>query len=83
MWKLRRLHYNPLIFATGAVATAQQSSSAIKQPLPFNAMPGPKPIPVMGNALQLKQNVHRLRTYYEECFKKYGDIFRVKALGKN
>ncbi len=51
-------------------------------PLPFQSMPGPKPLPIVGNSLELKRNLARLRMYFQESFKEYGDIFRVKTVGR-
>ena len=52
-----------------------------KAPLPFSAMPGPKPLPLLGNSLELKKNLENLRLYYREGFNKFGDIYRIKGIG--
>ena len=49
---------------------------------PFNAIPGPVQVPLLGNSLELRRNIERLRLYIHECFDKYGDIFKLKSIGK-
>lgn len=39
-------------------------------------IPGPKPLPILGNALLMHKNLRRLRLFYEECFNEYGEVFR-------
>lgn len=48
---------------------------------PFSAIPGPRPLPVIRNALQFKKNVKKLHIYLDECFDKYGEIFKLEAPG--
>ena len=49
---------------------------------PFNAIPGPKPLPVIRNLLEFKRNSGRLFVYLEECHKKYGSLFKLEAPGQ-
>ena len=44
---------------------------------PYNAIPGPKGWPVFGNAIEMRHNVHHMRKYLCEGFKKYGDILHA------
>ena len=55
-----------------------QASEAVK---PFDAMPGPKPLPVLGNLLEIKKNTKRLRYYLHEGLQKYGGIARLRLPG--
>ena len=52
-----------------------------KPPLPFSAMPGPKPLPLLGNSLELNKNLENLRLYFQEGFNKFGDIYKIKGTG--
>ena len=46
---------------------------------PFRAIPGPKPLPVLRNLLELKRNLRRMMDlYYEECYKKYGKSIQAR-----
>ena len=57
-----------------------QSSSETK---PFSSLPGPTPLPLLGNTRELMANSNRfLGSYMDESFKKYGDIFKVSAVGE-
>ena len=49
---------------------------------PFSAIPGPKPLPLLRNLLQFKKNSSRLNPYLEECYNKYGEIFKLEAPGQ-
>ena len=49
---------------------------------PFSAIPGPKPLPLLRNLLQFKRNSSRLNPYLEECYNKYGEIFKLEAPGQ-
>ena len=55
-----------------------EQSSEIK---PFSAIPGPKPLPVIGNLLDIKRNLPSMRLYVERCIKEYGGIFKLKYPG--
>ena len=48
---------------------------------PFSAIPGPKPLPVLRNMLDLKNNSKTLNHYFEWCSKEYGDIFKLEVPG--
>lgn len=48
---------------------------------PFSAMPGPKPLPVVGNMRDMYNNSSTFHLYLDKCFKEYGDIFKLKIFG--
>lgn len=60
-----------------------RSSSAAEDGVkPFSAIPGPKPLPFVGNTIAMAVNSNRYTAFHEECFKEYGDIFKLKLLSK-
>ena len=50
---------------------------------PFGAIPSPSPLPLLGNMREANFNRHRFNLYLDECFKKYGEIFKLKFLGSS
>jgi len=50
-------------------------------PKPFDAIPGPKPLPFIGNSREMKNNLGRFSLYLHDGFEKYGDIYRLKGMG--
>ena len=50
---------------------------------PFSAVPGPKPLPIIGNMIVMRKNRYRNRLYFEECFMKYGEIVKISIIGKH
>ena len=64
---------------TVPAAEDQPHGSRLK---PFSAMPGPRPLPVIGNTREMLVNRNTLHLYLEQCFEKYGDIFKLKQFGK-
>ncbi len=58
-----------------------QSNAAKNSPKPFGAIPGPKPLPIAGNIFDMRNNSKRLRLFFDECFGKYGEIFKLKVFG--
>ena len=47
---------------------------------PFSAIPGPKGLPILGNVRELGANFNKLHLYLYQCFKEYGEIFKLKLL---
>ena len=66
--------------STTTAAASQQNELEVEVK-PFSSIPGPKPLPVVGNLFELSRNINGLQDYYGDCFKKYGDIFKYHALG--
>ena len=63
------------------IISARFSSRDAEVAKPFDAMPGHKPLPFIGNSWELKNNLSRINYYYQESFEKYGDIYRLKTMG--
>ena len=57
------------------------SSHGDTPPKPYSAIPGPKPWPILGNALEMNAKRYHWKEYLLEGFKKYGDIFKLNAFG--
>ena len=69
----------PSPIATRSIAASvSQSNERIK---PFCDIPGPKPLPILRNLLDFKNNVDRLIYFLEECYEKYGEIFKLEVPG--
>ena len=66
---------------SSAEAVARNSRELEGDVKPFSAIPGPKPVPVLRNLLELKRNLLRMDLYLEECYKKYGKIFKLETPG--
>ena len=49
---------------------------------PFSAIPGPKPSPVVRNLLEFRRNSKRINKFLEECYRKYGEVFKLETPGK-
>ena len=49
---------------------------------PFSAIPGPKPLPVLGNLLEFRKNSTRMSQFLGECYEKYGEIFKLEMPGR-
>ena len=67
---------------TSTAAATQEAQRVTEQNLkPFNAIPGPKPLPVLRNMLDFRRNSSRLTSFWRECYEKYGEIFKMEAPG--
>ena len=64
--------------STATVSDSREPNLDVK---PFSAIPGPKPLPVLRNLLELKRNMTKFHLYFDECHKKYGEIFKLEAPG--
>ena len=65
---------------TVPAAEDQPHGSRLK---PFSAMPGPRPLPVIGNTREMSKNSDDFCKYLDQGFKKYGDIFKLHLFGKS
>ena len=68
------------VLAAAASPPAIRVSKEIK---PFSEIPGPKPLPILHNLLDFKSNSSRLIDFLEECYYKYGEIFKLEVPGIN
>ncbi len=61
-----------------------QSGAVLKEDSlkPFSAVPGPRPLPILGNTIEMRKNQERSYLYHEECFLHYGEIFKLRTMGK-
>ena len=67
---------------TAAASPAQENATpATSSPKPFSAIPGPKPLPLLGNLRDLIPNRGKGFLYFHECFEKYGKIFKYSIMG--
>lgn len=48
----------------------------------FSSIPGPKPLPVVGNIPTLYASRTKEPLFFDKCFKEYGDIFKLNLFGK-
>ena len=79
----RNLRITPVkLYSSSALAIHGDSELVKTTVKPFSAIPGPKPLPLLRNALEFKKNLQRLHVYFEECHEKYGEIFKLEAPGR-
>ena len=64
-----------------AVASSKSREQLDGDIKPFSAIPGPKPLPVLRNLLELRKNLPRMHLYLEEYYEKYGKIFKLETPG--
>ena len=48
---------------------------------PFDAMPGSKPLPFIGNSWEVNNNLKMTQLLLLRCFENYGDVYRLKGMG--
>ena len=79
----RNLRITPVkLYSSSALAIHGDCELVKTTVKPFSAIPGPKPLPLLRNALEFKKNLQRLHVYFEECHEKYGGIFKLEAPGR-
>ena len=73
------------VLSRSASASAQPEAAASSDDTlkPFSAIPGPKPLPVIGNLLDFSRNSKRLNEFFGECYQKYGQVYKLEAPGMN
>ena len=57
--------------------------AASSSPKPFSAIPGPTPSPLIRNLLDFRRNSKRINQFLGECYKEYGEIFKLEAPGES
>ncbi len=85
-YSMRRLPTTRL--AVRSVTTSshskQQAATRTQQAKPFNSIPGPKPLPLLGNFLDIarsrKSGVPMVE-FYDKGLKKYGEIMKITIPG--
>ena len=60
----------------------EYESPSMERTKPVSEIPGPKPLPILRNLLDFKNNVDRLIYFLEECHDKYGEIFKLEVPGQ-
>ena len=67
------------LYSSSALAVNEDREIVETTVKPFGAIPGPKPLPLLRNALEY--DVPKLHVYFEELHKKYGEIFKLEVPG--
>ena len=67
--------------AAASSPTQGNAAPATSSPKPFSAIPGPKPLPLLGNLRDFIPQEGRFFVYFHECFEKYGEIFKYSIMG--
>ena len=50
---------------------------------PFSEIPGPKPLPLLGNYLDIKKNATNTQEFFLDLCKEYGEMVKLTAFGVN
>ncbi|EFC44891.1 predicted protein [Naegleria gruberi] len=50
---------------------------------PFGEIPGPKPLPILGNYLDIKKHSKNTMSYFLDLCNEYGEMVKLTALNKN
>ena len=69
-------------FATSVSSMPTPSELEMGEIKPFSEIPGPKPLPIIHNLLEVKKNSSRMLFYLEDCCKNYGEIFKLQVPGQ-
>ena len=86
------VHLLRSVRALGARSYSEALAAAVSSPStqnvrvsddikPFSEIPGPKQLPIIRNLLDFKRNSTRLIEFLEECYKEYGEIFKLEVPG--
>ena len=78
---LKRIRLPTFAVAARRGASAYRVSSDRRGVKPFREMPGPRPLPILGNFLEVKRNLSQLAMYYHQCLKEFGGIFKLRFPG--
>ena len=78
---VKRLRLPTFAVSSSRGAWAHSASSDKGEVKPFREMPGPRPLPILGNFLEVKRNLPRLAMYYHQCLKEFGRIFKLQLPG--
>lgn len=78
---LKRIRLPAFAVAARRGASAYSTSSDRGEVRPFREMPGPRPLPILGNFLEVKRNLPQLAMYYHQCLKEFGGIFKLRFPG--
>ena len=80
---LRGMSSETVLWTVGIIGTAvlleKIISSRNQPPLPYP--PGPKPLPIIGNALDMPKSYYWIG--YNEWAKEYGDVIHTQVLGRH
>ena len=83
---MRRLPTTRLTVRSVTTSSHSKQQAAIRpqQAKPFNSIPGPKPLPLLGNFLDIvkvRKSGENLFEFYDKGFKKYGEIMKITIPG--
>lgn len=80
---LKSRGYSSAEYVAASPTSAEQGDTSREQKniKPFSDIPGPKPLPILHNLLDFRRNSGRVIYYLQECYKKYGEIFKMEIPG--
>ncbi len=84
---MRRLPTTRLAVRSVTTSSHSKQQAAARRPQqakPFNSIPGPKPLPLLGNFLDIakvRKSGENLFEFYDKGFKKYGEILKITLPG--
>ena len=87
-YSMRRLPTRTRLAVWRSVTTSshskQQAATRPQQAKPFNSIPGPKPLPLLGNFLDIARSRKSgvpMTEFYDKGLKKYGEIMKITIPG--